>query len=284
MDIALLIIGCMLIVLVLSALFDLKTLEVPDWVTYGGIAVGMIIHIVLTITQATYWPALSSGLGIGAGYLIGALMYYTGQWGGGDAKLLMAVGALLGVEFDITSASLAFLINLIFAGAIWGIGYLLVLGARHAHKSFRVFNTLRHKHNKALLLNTILAGIILAAALLTEYTLPLAALAFLCYGLTYLGIFAKSVELACMHHWISADKLVEGDWLVHPFMHGNKIIAKPSKTGLSIKEVRALKDIHKKQGIGKICVKYGIPFTPAFLVSYLFTLAFGNLLVLAIHL
>jgi len=276
--------GIMLAILTLCALFDIKTLEVPDWLTYGGIIIGIIIHSTISVLQTSYWPVLNSSIGIGAGFLIGALMYYTGQWGGGDAKLLMAVGALLGVEFDITSTSLAFLINLVFAGAVWGIGYLLVLGIRHARKALRVFNTLRKKHNKILLLNTVLAGIILTAALLTDYTLPLALLAFMTYALAYLGVFAKSVELACMHHWITPDKLVEGDWLVHPFMHDNKIIATPSKTGLSVQEVRALKDIDRTQGLGKICIKYGIPFTPAFLISYLFTLAFGNILLLAIHL
>lgn len=274
----------LLIILTLAALFDLKTLEVPDWLTYGGIALGIIIHIILSITQTTYSPMLSSILGTGAGFLIGALMYYTGQWGGGDAKLLMAVGALLGVDFNITSTSLAFLINLIFAGALWGIGYLLVLGIRHARNTLRVFNTVRKKHHKALLLNTLLAGIILIPALLTEYTVPLAFLAFITYALAYLGVFAKSVELTCMHKWINPEQLVEGDWLVHPFMHGNRIIAGPSNTGLTRQEVAALKTIHREHHTGNVCVKYGIPFTPAFLIAYVFTLGLGNLLLLAIHL
>lgn len=82
-----------------------------------------------------------------------------------------------------------------------------------------------------------------------------------------------------MHKWITPKELVEGDWLVHKIAEKGKVIAGPSKTGLKNDEIKKIQAMGKKKKIGKVCVKYGIPFTPAFLLSFIVTLLFGNIII-----
>lgn len=64
---------------ILAALTDLRTGEIPDWITYPLIAFGIIAGLL----EANWL-----GLGIGAlVFGIGYLLYYGGKIGGGDVKL-----------------------------------------------------------------------------------------------------------------------------------------------------------------------------------------------------
>lgn len=270
-----------LVILTIAAVWDIKTLEVPDWLNYGGIAAGLLIHSAVSLMEMSYVPILQSVLGLFTGLAIGALMYYTGQWGGGDAKLLMAVGALIGAQGQTGSFGLNFLINLMFMGAIWGLLYLITLATIRARKTFRIFRTIRaqRQYSRIQLLSTLTAILMITLAFFfKEFTIPLITLALLGYALFYLVLLVKSVELTSMHKWVTADKLVEGDWLVHDIYHKGQRVAGPNKTGLKTEELERIKELEKKKKIGKICVKYGIPFTPAFLLTFIVTLAFGNII------
>ena len=66
----------------------------------------------------------------------GILLYLARQWGGGDTKLLMALGALFGTRpFFVPASTFSFpflavlLINIAIVGALYGLCASLILAA-----------------------------------------------------------------------------------------------------------------------------------------------------------
>jgi len=271
-----LITAILFIIFIIAAVVDIKTLEVPDWLNYAGIIIGIGLNAVYSVQMASWQPITGSLLGLVCGLALGALMYYTGQWGGGDAKLLMATGALIGIQFKPDNFAISFALNLLILGAAWGIIYTLILGTRYFSKTIRIAKTLRHTKAVAtakaicLLCATLL---LVMAFIVKPLMIPLIALAITTYILIYLIIAVKSVELSSMYKWITPDKLVEGDWLVHEISIDGIHIG-PRKTGLTKKQIQQI----QKMPIQKLMVKYGVPFTPAFLLAFIATLIWGNII------
>jgi len=272
--------------LVIATYTDLKTLEVPDWLNYAGIAAGLGIHLIFSLQQWTLWPIISSLGGLAIAFAFACLMFYTGQWGGGDAKLLMALGALFGFAPDKFAFSTSFLINLVFIGALWGFAWTMGLALVNVKKFWRTFRALRaHKGFVKLRLLTFVTVFVLviAALVLTPFRLEFALLAITSYFLAQTTIYIKSVELSCMHKWVTPDKLTEGDWAVHAVKVGDVEVT-PGKLGLEKEDVENLRTLYRQGKLDKVCVKYGVPFVPAFLIAFLVTLSWNNVLLTVITL
>jgi prepilin peptidase CpaA len=78
--------------LVVGTACDLRRREIPDVVPLALLALGVIsraLHV-----SPLGW--LSLVLGFGAGAAIGVVMFWSGGFGGGDAKVLAALGAIVG--------------------------------------------------------------------------------------------------------------------------------------------------------------------------------------------
>ena len=96
LDVTLIILA--LIVLFIASYTDLKTREVPDWLNYSLIFSAFGIRTIFSFELG--WEIIISGLiGFVIALSIALLFYYTGQWGGGDSKLLMGMGAIIGVSY-----------------------------------------------------------------------------------------------------------------------------------------------------------------------------------------
>jgi Flp pilus assembly protein protease CpaA len=269
-----------LFVLAVASYVDLRILEVPDWLNYAGIAAGIGIHLIFSLQQWNWWPIASSMIGLGIAFALACLMFYTGQWGGGDAKLLMAIGALIGFEADKFAFSTSYMINLVLVGGIWSFLYSTGLSIKNWKNFWKEFKQLRHQkpYARMRIMSLITASIlIIASFFLAQFQLELLGLALMSYFLCYLTIFIKSVELSSMHKMVTPDKLTEGDWLVKPVKAGGKTID-PGKLGLEKAQVAFLQKLYKQEKIDKILVKYGIPFAPAFLLAFIATLLYNNII------
>lgn len=268
-----------LVMLVIATITDLRTLEVPDWLSYAGIALGLIVHAVMSAAQWTIWPLANSAIGLAIAFSLACLMFYTGQWGGGDAKLLMAMGALIGFDADKFGFGASFILNLIWMGAVWGIAYTFFLAARNLRNVSRTARTLLLQNQYArvsITSLTIAVASVVLALFVTAAQKEFAALAVVSIAFPALVIITKATELSAMHKWVTPEELVEGDWLVHNVKVGKKVIV-PPKVGLEEEQITELKKLKGQ----KLCVKYGVPFVPAFLLAFLLTAKFGNI-VLAI--
>lgn len=93
------------IVLAVASVFDLRTREIPD-----VFPVLLLLWAVVSRVrgyQPTDWIGLETGLvpGLAVGLAVGLLLFGLGVLGGGDAKLLAALGACLGpVVFGVAFA------------------------------------------------------------------------------------------------------------------------------------------------------------------------------------
>lgn len=267
-------------ILLIAAITDLKTLEVPDWLNYAGIAAGIGIHLLFSLQTWSWLPMLSSAIGFLVAFGLACLMFYTGQWGGGDAKLLMALGALIGFEPSKLAFGTSYLINLVFIGGAWGFLWTAMLAIKNYKKFWTEFKKTRQEKKYIKLRKITLATVIMLAILsflITSFRIEIIILAAVSFVLCHLTIFIKSVELSSMHRWVTPDKLTEGDWLVNPVKIGKEKLI-PPKLGLETEQVELLQKLYKQKKLDKVLVKYGIPFAPAFLIAFIATIIFNNII------
>lgn len=115
----------LIIVLVVSAAIDLKKQRIPNLLTFPTMLVAMTYHLFTNGMEGFFFSL--SGLLLGTALLI--IPYLMGGMGGGDAKLMGAVGAVLGVK----GVFYAFLLSAL-AGGIYAI--LLLIVKRSQFKGF----------------------------------------------------------------------------------------------------------------------------------------------------
>ena len=268
-------------VLILGSFTDFKYREVPDWVNYSLIFVGVGLHGLLSVVNWSFWPLISSGVGLGIGIGVAFAMYYLGQWGGGDAKMLMGLGAIIGFDFS-DMFFLSFLVNAFILGAVYGICYGVFLAVKNRKKFGETLRGFQEKTPSILRRGIVVTAIIAILLLLMFFVLKdlilIYAVALLAILIVfyYLFIFAKSIEKCCMLKYVSPDKLTEGDWIVNDVYVKGKRVCGPKDLGILKKQINVL----KRAKVKKILVKDGIPFVPSFLIAFVVTLLVGNVLFL----
>ncbi|TVQ63003.1 MAG: hypothetical protein EA379_04700 [Phycisphaerales bacterium] len=76
-----------------ASVYDLRTREIPDWIPIA-LLVWAAVALLVGVHHADWLSALG---GLALAFGIGALLFYIADFGGGDAKLLGAVGACYGL-------------------------------------------------------------------------------------------------------------------------------------------------------------------------------------------
>ena len=256
----------------LAGIEDLKTTEISDEIPTLMAAFGLFYWFIFSLQKGFLAPAFNSVL---TGFILlafGWLFYRTGQWGGGDAKLLSAFGFLF--PYTIKSGSMPFIItftlNLFLVGAIYMVVYIALLGLKN-QDIIRDFLK-RIKKNKKLFFISI--GI-----WLVSYTvLDRAGFATISYTLSCVFFFtsliiilfwlyAKSVESVEFVKRIPVSELKEGDVLYNS----------KKWDGITKEE---LKHIKKSKKFVKI--KEGVRFGPSFFLTLVVTYYYGFVLQLII--
>jgi len=260
---------------------DVRTREVPDWLSFALIAFAVGNAVIISIYAKNPWFLINSSIGLAVGMIIGFFMFYTGQWGGGDSKLIMGLAALIGLNIkeSLLSSSnllLVFIINILLVGAFYGIIYSLA----KALMNFRECRKAAEEKLKAkpffiariiilMMVLGSLAYLVVAPGFDSAMIFGMCAFVFVLF---YLWIVISCVEKTCMIKETGVGSLTEGDWIVSPIIKNKKLILKPSKTGITREEIALL----KKNSIRKVTIKIGIPFVPSFLFAYIITFLIGN--------
>jgi prepilin peptidase CpaA len=124
-------------IVLIAALFDLRYRKIPNWLALTGLLSGIFLN-----TYLQQWIGLrTSLLGIGVALLVYLPFYLLRAMGGGDVKLMMAVGALVGPAawvgiFVITSilGGVIAILLLLFRGrlrkTLWNVWFILQRLAR----------------------------------------------------------------------------------------------------------------------------------------------------------
>ncbi|MBL7147327.1 MAG: prepilin peptidase [Nanoarchaeota archaeon] len=261
-----------IIFLAISSISDLKTREVPDYLSYSLMAIASTFIILKAITSNNYKIILNSFIIFIIFLIISLIMYYSKQWGGGDSKILMSLGIIfyaypesllnyfnpnLVIPFPLT-----LIINILLFGSIYGLIYSFVL-LKKSKKQFKP------KINKLFYIPPIIL-ILITFVVEDIFKLLILFLASLSLIYPYLLGYIRFIEKTCMLKLIPVNKLTEGDWIVKDI----KNIYKKTSLGVTKEQIEKL----KKLKIKKVLVRYGIPFIPSFLIAVIISIIFGNIL------
>jgi prepilin peptidase CpaA len=88
----------------LAAAIDARTMRVPNWLTFGAFAAGLVFSVVAPAPGNDLWRALG---GAATGLACTLPFYVVRVMGAGDAKLMAAVGAFVG--FPAVLGALAYI-------------------------------------------------------------------------------------------------------------------------------------------------------------------------------
>lgn len=292
-----------LICLGIATITDIKKREVPDTLNFGMMILGVVLGIIFSIINNSWDPLITSSIGLGIGYLIGAAMFYSGQWGGGDAKMLMGMGAIIGIPLSVISKSglniassgiidlgsllmgkggeipffITTIITIFIAGGIYGLFYSIGLIIKN-WKEFK--NEFRKKREEKKIIKTrklVLAGVLLILILMLitpyrEVRLSIGILGVMIFTFQYLIIISKVIENTCLIKTVPVRRLTEGEWIVEDVIVEGKRICGPKDLGISLEQIKKL----KKLKIKTIKIKEGIPFIPGFLLGYILMIILNN--------
>ncbi len=272
-----LVVTVVLLALIIGSISDLKHHEVPDWLSFGLIFTGIGLRLIASANNQD-WLILAYGfLGLAACFIISLAMFYTGQWGGGDSKLLIGIGAMIGLDFKGFPTLALFLINTLILGGFYGIGFSIYLGIRHKREFRKEIKQVYS--NKIMRLFSILSflSLILSLALIFILKDVPTKLLFLSLSTIFViaihtWIFMKAVEKVSMFKERPVEDLAEGDWIAKTIFAKGKKLVGPKDLGINKKQIELL----KRYRIKKVLIKEGIPFVPSFFLGYLATLLVGN--------
>jgi Flp pilus assembly protein protease CpaA len=274
--------------LIIASYTDIRTREVPDYLSACVIVAAIGLRLLHSFFNNDWWFFLHGLISFGIFIAIAMILFYSGQWGGGDAKLLMALGAVFATYPAILQNyfspvlnfyfPIVLLLNILVIGAIYSLVYGITLAGLH-HKDFlRDFKKIRDKKKikRMRYCVFILSGaLLIAAVFVPDFILKLVFVtcAFVVFLAIHLWLFAKTIETCCMVKKTPVSKLTEGDWIAEEVYHRKKQICGPKDLGIEMDQIKLL----KKHRIRHVLVKKGIPFVPGMLCAIVFTLIFGNL-------
>jgi len=253
----------------IAAYFDLKTGEIPDKFTLGLVVVALAMRAAFSLYSQDF-NYLFDGALVGALFFgFGAVLFYTGGWGGGDAKLMAGIGTSLGgwIAPSIADSSLSLFpqfFGFFAAISIIAIPYSLIYALILSFKSPKVFKLARERIIKNWF---ILCLAVLASAsmmiLLPPWNLMLTIALLFPPVFYFLIIFTRTVEEVAMQKEVRLSELKEGDMVAEDLIiNGKKLASRRDMDGLSkesLKKIRAAKG-----GPKTVRIKWGIKFAPAF--------------------
>jgi len=273
-----------LIFLIFASITDIKKREVPDWLSFSLLAIAFAVRIITSLLthQANYF--LSALLSFAIFFIIANIFYYGKLFGGGDAKLLIALSVAFGtipsfitrMNFFAEPFLFTFTINIFVIGSLYSLISSIFLAAKNKKDFSNEFKNInKNKTMKIVKIFCIAASalFLIASFFINNLTL----LFFIFLIVPYLYVFVKAVENSSMIKILKPSELTEGDWLVNSLKIGKKEI-KPSVHGLTKEQISLIKKAGKK-----VRIKYGLPFVPAIFIALIVSLAFGDLILLLIN-
>ena len=221
--------------IIIATYSDLKTTEIPDFLSFSLIISGLALRTLDSLPDLTKMKIVLVNFGIF--FIIANIMYYSKQWGGGDAKLLIALSVIFATypkflleyfnpNLNLVSFPLIIFINILIVGAVYSLLYSFYLAIKHKKRFIKEFNKFLQHTKKPRYTFLALSLLIIIATLLIQFNLILIIFAISIIVLLYFWIFIKSVENVCMYKKIPVSQLREGDWIVNSIKYQNKYIYK----------------------------------------------------------
>ncbi|HRZ85883.1 MAG TPA: prepilin peptidase [Candidatus Paceibacterota bacterium] len=253
--------------IIFAVIQDLKYREIANWLNFSLAIFLLAFRFFYSVFSDNYNIFLFGIIGLVIFTILGHLLYYARFFAGGDAKLFISLGAFLPFTLSWYTNFLicmVFLFGLFFLGGIYSMIYSGFLAYSKKNDFVSEFKKNFYKKEKWFFVSLVFA-LIFAISGFVFSEIMFFVLGGFCLLLPILFIYVSSVEKICLIKEIDADKLTSGDWLVNSIKLKDKTI-EPNWEGVSEEDLDLIKKHYKK----KILVKYGIPFSPAFLFAVIF--------------
>ncbi len=273
-----------LLVLLIATYTDFKTGEIPDWLSYSFIISALGIRLIHSIIYNDWVYMLYGIIGFAGMAVFSMLIYYTRQWGGGDAKIAMGLGAAFATPPLAYSSDVPYLLSLVsnifIAGGIYGMLWGVYVFARNFRKTIKaakeevIARKWIYIASAALIIIAMIVSMFLSG--LTAVMAFYFALLILAYLLLF--VFIKASEKSGMYARVLVSKLTEGDWVAEDIKIKGKLVYSKKSLGITPEQINRL----KKAKIRSVIVKTGIKFLIAILIGTAVTIAYGNIIVMAL--
>ncbi len=271
-----------LLTLIIASYTDIKRREVPDTISYGFIFLALALRSLFAIDLG--WQFLVSGLvGFIACLIIASVLYFSGQWGGADAKLLLGMGLVLGTDFlfvtngdnNLVWGLALFFVILLLASAIYGMVWMLVLALIKRKKFWELFKEKIKQHKMEHILSLGLTILFIGLSFWQVLFLIIAIIPVLGF---YLFVFVASVEESCFVQMRKIPLLVEGDWMADDVYVMKEELGRKElvieKKVIDRNDLIKLRELFTNGELNEIKIKEGLPLVPGFLLAYI-VLIFG---------
>jgi Flp pilus assembly protein protease CpaA len=256
-----------------AGLYDLKTTNIPDKLCISMIIIGLAIHIYTGVFVGDYSYLENSFLfgGLFLGFAV--MMYYTGQWGGGDGELLVAMGVLLPSLHSVSTLfpfSISFFINSFFVGAFWSIAFSMYYVYKNPILTRKFFSDFK----RPVVFAMTFAPVVLSAISLL-FSEMISILFLLVFALFVFYRFSKVIEQA-FYKRIPVRQLRLDDMLGEDIPRLR--LYKRHIKGLTKDQVSRIKKTKKY-----VVIREGVRYGMVFPLALLFTLFFGDFFLLFFH-
>ena len=274
------------LLLLLACISDLKTTEVPDTVSIGLVAIIVAASIVHSVYSSDYSHLINT-VAVGFAYFIVALaMFYLGQWGGGDVKILAGIGCVLGylnsinyvwVNSEILPYYVVYFINMGLIAIPYFVVYSIVVGWGNGRLMAEFAAQTKRKAFLLTVVISFLPSLIALYAHLTSFIpiylmLPLFAV---------LSTFLKVSEKVLFKRKVNPSELKVGDVLAEDLLvSGVKVVSSSNMEGLTEEQLTAIRKLEHLPD--EVTVKLGVKFVPILLLAFLMTVFLGNPVEIAI--
>ncbi len=261
-----------LVYILFAVIQDVKTREIANWLSFSLIIFALGFRFFYSLFQGDNFLFFYNGLiGLGVFFALGNLLYYGKVFAGGDAKLMISLGVVL-PYFPVLSKNFQIFFDFLLIFLSVGFIYILISSIILCVKNFKSFKREFLKQlnkNKKLIIGVLIFSVILLSLGFIEKTFF--ALGILIFFSSYLYLYSKAIDEACMIKKIRTKDLREGDWLYSNLKIGKKVI-KAKWEGVSRREIREISKKYKE-----IKIRQGVAFSPVFLISFVIFVLFNLL-------
>ena len=199
--------------LIFASIQDFKSTEISNWLVFSLAIFAIVFRFFYGLFYDSDFMFFYQGLiGLGIFFVLGNLMYYAKFFAGGDAKLMIALGAILPFSKDfLTNVKffILFLILFLFVGAIYGVFASVILAIKNYEKFKKGFPKVFSETRLLIIVGNVCGIVIMFLGLVDSYLFIFGVLVFV---LPYLYVYSKSIDEYCMIRKVKTKDLIEGDW------------------------------------------------------------------------
>jgi hypothetical protein len=252
-----------------AVLQDFRRREVDNLWNFSLIGIALAYRLAISIFSGNHWFILNGLIGLAIFYFLHNLFYYGRLFAGGDAKLLLSLGVILPLSFDwIVNLKIFgyFILLFLIAGSIYVLIWVIVLVFINRERFSKKFLEQWKNYKKMFFIAMFFSLLwIIFVFFMSQNSLILIGLIVLLFPVLF--IFTKAAEESCFIKMVKPNKVTEGDWLGEDIVVAGKKI-KSNWNGVSKRELSLIQSKYKQ----KVLVKFGVPFTPSFLISFILLL------------